>query len=127
MARTTSTVIGTNLILSSLLATLSYLPFKLVAKVTLLVCLLVFILDPYPGSRIAVLVAVGGVLLINRLKQRYQRWEIEQKVKNMVLEDMDKLARGGDLDGGDDDDDDDEGVDQQQQQQQQRQEAKKSR
>lgn len=63
--------VGTNLILSSLLATLSYLPFELVAKVTLLVCLLLFILDPYPGSRLVALVAVVCVSVINRIRQRY--------------------------------------------------------
>ena len=69
-ARTAATV-GTNLILSSLLATLSYLPFELLAKSTLIFCLLLFILDPYPGSRLVALIAVGGVMLINRLRLKY--------------------------------------------------------
>ena len=62
---------GTNLILASLLATLSYLPFEAVAKFTLVVCLLVFILDPYPGSRLVAFVAVGVVLLINRARRYF--------------------------------------------------------
>ena len=62
---------GTNLILSSLLATLSYLPFEAVAKFTLIVCLLLFILDPYPGSRLLAFGAVGVVLLINRTRQYF--------------------------------------------------------
>ena len=52
-ARTT----GSNFILASLLATLSYLPFQLVAQFTLVVCLVLFILDPFPVSR---LVSVAG-------------------------------------------------------------------
>lgn len=62
---------GTNLILSSLLATLSYFPFEIVAKFTLIVCLLLFIIDPYPGSRLVAFVAVGGVLVIHRVRRRF--------------------------------------------------------
>jgi hypothetical protein len=56
------------LVLSSALATLSYLPFQLVAKVTIGVCALLFVVDPYPGSRLISLIATGVVLLINRAK-----------------------------------------------------------
>ena len=62
---------GYNLILASLLATLSYLPFQLVAKVTLLVCLLFFILDPFPTSRLVSVTGVGVVLVINRARNRF--------------------------------------------------------
>lgn len=55
-------------ILSSALATLSYLPFQLVAKVTIGVCALLFVVDPYPGSRLISLICTGVVLLINRAK-----------------------------------------------------------
>lgn len=41
------------------------------AKSTLIFCLLLFILDPYPGSRLVALIAVGGVMLINRLRLKY--------------------------------------------------------
>ena len=47
---------GVNLVLSSLLATLSYLPFELVAKATLIVCVVLFVLSPFPEAR---LVSVG--------------------------------------------------------------------
>jgi hypothetical protein len=56
-------------ILSSALATLSYLPFQLVAKVTIGVCALLFVVDPYPGSRLISLICTGVVLLINRAKE----------------------------------------------------------
>eukprot|EP00585_Thalassiosira_rotula_P007049 CAMPEP_0196152456 /NCGR_PEP_ID=MMETSP0910-20130528/35510_1 /TAXON_ID=49265 /ORGANISM="Thalassiosira rotula, Strain GSO102" /LENGTH=97 /DNA_ID=CAMNT_0041416053 /DNA_START=10 /DNA_END=303 /DNA_ORIENTATION=+ len=62
---------GVNLILSSLLATLSYLPFELVAKGTLVICILLFVLDPFPESRLVALAGVMGVLLINRVRQRF--------------------------------------------------------
>jgi hypothetical protein len=57
-----------SIVLSSALATLSYLPFQLVAKVTIGVCALLFVVDPYPGSRLISLIATGVVLLINRAK-----------------------------------------------------------
>lgn len=66
-ARTT----GTNLILSSLLASLSYLPFETVAKATLVVCILLFVLDPFPESRVVALAGTAGVLLINRARRRF--------------------------------------------------------
>eukprot|EP00804_Cyclotella_cryptica_P020833 CCRYP_011444-RB/>CCRYP_011444-RB protein AED:0.32 eAED:0.32 QI:63/0.5/1/1/0/0.33/3/1540/84 len=49
--------IGGNVILASLLAALSYLPFELIAKSTLIVCIAMFVADPFPTSR---LVSVGG-------------------------------------------------------------------
>ena len=55
---------GGNLIFASILATLSYLPFELVAKFTLIVCVVFFILDPFPVSRI---VAVAGKITLRRL------------------------------------------------------------
>lgn len=40
-----------------ILAALSYLPFEIIAKSTLLFCIAIFVLDPFPTSR---LVSVGG-------------------------------------------------------------------
>mmetsp|Transcript_14083 Transcript_14083/g.24748 ORF Transcript_14083/g.24748 Transcript_14083/m.24748 type:complete len:759 (+) Transcript_14083:192-2468(+) len=63
--------VGTNLILSSLLATLSYLPFEIVAKGTLIICVLLFVLDPFHESRLVAVAGVCGVLVINRARQRF--------------------------------------------------------
>lgn len=52
---------GHNFILASLLATLSYLPYKVVAQFTLVVCLVLFISDPFPVSR---LVSVAGKMKV---------------------------------------------------------------
>ncbi|KAL3791654.1 hypothetical protein HJC23_003911 [Cyclotella cryptica] len=63
--------IGGNVILASLLAALSYLPFELIAKSTLIVCIAMFVADPFPTSR---LVSVGGVavvLLLTRVRSRF--------------------------------------------------------
>ena len=56
---------------------LHHSPFELIAKITLIVCLLLFIVDPYPGSRIVSFCAVGGVLIINRVRQQFL--EVEHK------------------------------------------------
>ena len=59
-----------------------YSPFELIAKITLIVCLLLFILDPYPGSRIVSFCAVGSVLIINRVRQKLLVSEKEQEEDN---------------------------------------------
>ena len=74
-----ASALGSNLILSSFLAALSYLPFEYIAKFTLVVCFLLFIIDPYPGSRIVSFVAVGAVLVINRVRQRFVGLQEEQQ------------------------------------------------
>ena len=60
-------------------------PFELIAKITLIVCLLLFILDPYPGSRIVSFCAVGSVLIINRVRQKFV-----QEVEHQEDKDTDK-------------------------------------
>ena len=74
-----ASALGSNLILTSFLAALSYFPFEYIAKITLLVCFLLFIIDPYPGSRIVSFVAVGAVLIINRVRQRFEGLQEEQQ------------------------------------------------
>lgn len=54
-------------------------PFELIAKITLIVCLLLFIVDPYPGSRIVSFCAVGGVLIINRVRKKFIVQEVEHQ------------------------------------------------
>ena len=58
-------------IIAPLLATLSYLPFEVVAKITLLVCVALFVIDPYPGSRLISVGTVGGVLALHRARERF--------------------------------------------------------
>jgi hypothetical protein len=55
------------ILLSPFLATLSYLPFKVVAKITIIVCAFLFVIDPYPGSRLISIFAVCCVNLIHRV------------------------------------------------------------
>ena len=58
---------------------LHHSPFELIAKITLIVCLLLFILDPYPGSRIVSFCAVGSVLIINRVRKKFTVQEVEHQ------------------------------------------------
>lgn len=83
--------VGTNLVLSSLLATLSYLPFQLVAKVTLLVCLMAFVLDPFPGSRLWACGAVAGVMVINRARLKFMAMASEEEEK--AAKKMEEVAK----------------------------------
>uniref|UniRef100_A0A6S8ZP55 Uncharacterized protein n=2 Tax=Ditylum brightwellii TaxID=49249 RepID=A0A6S8ZP55_9STRA len=66
--------LGRNLILSSFLATLSYVPFEYVAKFTLLLCAITFIFDPFPPfSR---LVALGSVVVVLGLTKLERNWRM---------------------------------------------------
>eukprot|EP00980_Cylindrotheca_fusiformis_P009943 scaffold2196_cov99-Cylindrotheca_fusiformis.AAC.6 len=83
-AAATQPRLGGNLILASLLALLSYVPFEIVAKGTLIVSAFLFIVDPIPPlSRI---LAVVSLLLVNGLsklhKKALQEEEEEQQQHN---------------------------------------------
>ena len=62
---------GSNFILASLLATLSYLSFQLVAQFTLVVCVILFVLDPFPTSRLVSVAGVAVVLAITRARRHF--------------------------------------------------------
>eukprot|EP00985_Skeletonema_marinoi_P005358 scaffold2316_cov89-Skeletonema_marinoi.AAC.2 len=70
---------GSNLILASLLATLSYLPFQLVAQFTLIVCVLLFVVDPFPTSRLVSVAGVAVVLAITKARQHFLILEANQE------------------------------------------------
>eukprot|EP00980_Cylindrotheca_fusiformis_P023718 scaffold10858_cov46-Cylindrotheca_fusiformis.AAC.1 len=70
-AAATQPRLGGNLILASLLALLSYVPFEIVAKGTLIVSAFLFIVDPIPPlSRI---LAVVSLLLVNGLSKLHKK------------------------------------------------------
>ena len=73
---------GSNFILASLLASLSYLPFELVAKFTLIVCVGLFVVDPFPTCRLVSVAGVAVVLVITKARQRFlilEANEVEQQ------------------------------------------------
>ena len=61
-----------SLLLSAVIALASYVPFEWVAKATLAISLVMFILDPFPpNSRLVALLSCTVVLYLNRLYQRH--------------------------------------------------------
>jgi stringent starvation protein B len=68
---------GRNLALASSLALLSYVPFEAVAKLTLAVCAVTFVADPFPpASR---LVSVASVAVVAVLARALRRWQLQQE------------------------------------------------
>jgi hypothetical protein len=65
--------LGGNLVLASILAVLSYVPFEMVAKGSLIFCALLFIFDPIPPtSRLLSLVTVLVVAVLTRLHNQWK-------------------------------------------------------
>mmetsp|Transcript_9421 Transcript_9421/g.13825 ORF Transcript_9421/g.13825 Transcript_9421/m.13825 type:complete len:95 (+) Transcript_9421:75-359(+) len=70
MAKSTA---GRSIILSSILAFLSYIPFEYIAKATLIFCVLTFVTDPFPPtSRIAAVGCVGVVLVLSKVERKWR-------------------------------------------------------
>ncbi|CAB9508685.1 expressed unknown protein [Seminavis robusta] len=68
--------LGGNLVLASVLSLLSYVPFEIVAKGSLLVCVFLFIADPFPPhSR---LVSLISTVVIGFLSRAHRNWQIQQ-------------------------------------------------
>ena len=70
-------IIGTNLVLSSILALFSYLPFELVAKTTLAVCAVLFVTDPFPPqSRLISLVIVVVIGFLAKIEKGWREGQL---------------------------------------------------
>lgn len=68
--------LGGNLVLASLLAILSYVPFEWVAKGSLIVCAFLFIVDPFPPiSRLLAIVSLFVVYGLTKLHNQHQEQE----------------------------------------------------
>lgn len=69
---------GQSIILASILALLSYVPFKIVAKSTLIFCGLVFVFDPIPPtSRILSLLSVVIVGILGKIERKWREGQEE--------------------------------------------------
>ena len=64
--------LGGNLVLASLLALLSYVPFEWVAKGTLIVSAVLFVWDPIPPT--SRLLAVVSVLMVSVIGRLHRQW-----------------------------------------------------
>ena len=70
--------LGSNVVLASTLALLSYVPFQYLAKGSLCFCAALFILDPFPPiSRLAALVAVIVVGILGRIERTWRDGQFE--------------------------------------------------
>jgi hypothetical protein len=68
---------GSNVMLASAMALLSYVPFQWVAKATLLLCAFLFVFDPIPPmSRLLSIVATLSVAILSRA---HRSWHEENR------------------------------------------------
>lgn len=67
---------GINLVLASLLACLSYVPFEIVAKGSLLVCVFLFVVDPFPP--LSRLLSLLSTIILAFLARAYRNWNIQR-------------------------------------------------
>ena len=82
--------IGQNIVLSSVLAVFSYVPFEYVAKTTLLVSSVLFILDPIPPvTRLLSIIAAAIVLILSRI-ERHWREHHQASIEEEEQEEEDK-------------------------------------
>jgi len=69
-----------NLIIAGVLALLSYAPFKIVAQITLVLCLFLFVLDPFPpNSRLIAIIAVSVVHLLSKLEKKWNKEKCQEE------------------------------------------------
>lgn len=65
-------VVGSNVLLTSVLALLSFVPFEYVTKGSLLLAVFLFVLDPIPPtSRLLALLFVSMIGVISRLRRHW--------------------------------------------------------
>ncbi len=75
---------GQSIVLSSVLALLSYVPFEVVAKFTLIFCGIVFVFDPFPP--VSRLVSLFGVVIVGVLGRIERNWREGQEPYNIEIE-----------------------------------------
>jgi uncharacterized membrane protein YqjE len=80
MSNSNNTRIGTNIVLASILALFSYVPFAYVAKTTLIISVLLFVIDPIPPlTRIVSLVTTAVVLLLTRIERNWRENQVQEE------------------------------------------------
>ena len=86
-------------VLSSLLAILSYLPFELVAKTSLIVFSVLFITDPFPpASRVIAIIGVVVVGMLSKMEKRCREVnEQEASLASEIMEDINAVATNEDM------------------------------
>ena len=77
---------GQSIVLSSVLALLSYVPFVVVAKTTLIFCGVVFVFDPFPP--VSRLISLFGVITVGVLGRIERTWREGQESINVSGEEV---------------------------------------
>jgi hypothetical protein len=77
---------GQSLVLSSILALLSYVPFEIVAKFTLIFCGIIFVVDPIPPT--SRLVSLVSVVLVGALSKIERQWREGQELLQSKDDDL---------------------------------------
>ena len=76
-----------NVLLAAAVALLSYFPFKVVAKITLLVAALMFMLNPFPLARLVSVICILVLAILNRVKKNWDQGQ-EEMGEEMEGEDV---------------------------------------
>lgn len=79
--------LGGNLVLASLLAVLSYVPFEYVAKLSLVVFALLFILDPIPP--LTRIISILSLFVVHFLSKIYNK-HIQEHQDEVIVEENKK-------------------------------------
>ena len=83
--------LGNNLVLTSILAILSYVPFELVAKGSLIVCGVLFILDPIPP--VTRLISLISLFVVSFLSKLYKQQQQQQEESITILQEEEELNK----------------------------------
>jgi hypothetical protein len=76
-----------NVLLAAAVALLSYFPFEVVAKITLLVAALMFMLNPFPLARLVSVICILVLAILNRVKKNWDQSQ-EEMGEEMEGEDV---------------------------------------
>jgi hypothetical protein len=76
-----------NVLLAAAVALLSYFPFEVVAKITLLVAGLMFMLNPFPLARLVSVICILVLAILNRVKKNWDQGQ-EEMGEEMEGEDV---------------------------------------
>jgi hypothetical protein len=80
--------LGGNVALASLLALLSFIPFEIVAKGTLVISAFLFIVDPIPP--LTRILAILSLFVVNLLSKLHSKIVLEQQEVIVVVDDNKK-------------------------------------
>ena len=84
-----------NVLLAASVALLSYFPFEVICKLTLLVAALMFIANPFPLARLVSTICILVLAILNRVKKN---WDIGQEGNEEEEEEEEEPTEAGDPD-----------------------------